>query len=106
MASPGDSAQTAVSAGYPTTGYFSDLAGHSPLGVYCGGKVDWQLVDLGGHRMSGPPSVAGTCWTVAAMNVPTTPTIRSIVLIALFMGSSPITAVEIRREELPSGAEL
>ena len=72
------------------------LPASAPLGVYCGGKVDWQLVDLGGHRMSGPPSVAGTFWTAAAMNVPTSPTIRSIVLIALFMGSSPISAGEIR----------
>jgi hypothetical protein len=40
--------------------------------------------------MSGPPSRAGTCWTAAATNVPTSPTIRIEILNARFMGSSPI----------------
>ena len=59
---------------------------------YCGGRVVWQFVCLGGHRINGPPSAAGTGWTEAAMNVPTKPTIRIEILIARFMGSSPRSA--------------
>ena len=72
-----------------TTGYFSDLAVIDCPGFYCGGRVDTHF-GPGGHRMSGPPSAAGTCWTAAAMNVPTSPTIRIEILIVRFMGSSPI----------------
>jgi hypothetical protein len=62
-------------------GYFSDLAVSGALGCTTGGR---QAVDLGGHKNSGPPSAAGTCWTVAAMNVPTRPIIRIEILIASF----------------------
>jgi len=34
--------------------------------------------------MSGPPSMAGTCWTDAATNVPTIPTVRIAILTARF----------------------
>ena len=62
-------------------GYFSDLAVSGALGCTTGGR---QAVDLGGHKNSGPPSAAGTCWTVAAMNAPTSPIIRIEILIASF----------------------
>ena len=41
-------------------GYFSDLAGHRLLHVNYVGRLVEQLGVLGGHRMSGPPSAAGT----------------------------------------------
>src|SRR5579862_7446277 len=41
-------------------GYFGDLAVKACLAVYCGGR-DEHPPDLGGHRISGPPSAAGTC---------------------------------------------
>jgi hypothetical protein len=40
----------------------------------------------GGHVMIGPPSGAGTCGTAAAIYVPTSPSIRTEILIASFMG--------------------
>jgi hypothetical protein len=73
---------------------------------YCGGRVVWQFAVLGGHRMSGPPSEAGTFWTVAAKNVPTSPTIRTAVLIVRFMGSSPIPAHHFPKGVLATGAAL
>ena len=72
-----------------TTGYFSDLAVTGCPEFYCGGIVVEQFGCLGGHKSSGPPSAAGTCWTAAAMNVPTSPTIRIEILNARFMCSSP-----------------
>ena len=75
-----------------TTGYFSDLAVTACYRFYCGGRVVEQFGCLGGHSSNGPPSAAGTCWTAAATNVPTSPTIRIEILIARFMGSSPISA--------------
>jgi hypothetical protein len=72
-----------------TTGYFGDLAVTACSRFYCGGRVVEQLGVLGGHRINGPPSRAGTCWTAAARNVPTSPTIRIEILIVRFMGSSP-----------------
>jgi hypothetical protein len=54
--------------------------------VYFSGKPVWHVEVLGGHRRIGPPSEAGTCWTEAAINVPTSPVIRIAILIARFMG--------------------
>jgi hypothetical protein len=71
-----------------TSGYFGYLA----TAAWCDYFVCWQLACFGGHSGSGPPSWAGTCWTEAAINVPTSPTVRIAILIARFMGSSPISA--------------
>jgi len=75
-----------------TTGYFGDLAVTGCSDYYYIGRDVEQRVDLGGHKGSGPPSAVGTCGTAAAKNVPTIPTIRIKILIARFMGSSPISA--------------
>lgn len=91
---PSVSVQVAVGAGY-----FSDLAVARLPSVLLQGRVVWQFAVFGGHSISGPPSEAGTFWTVAARNVPTTPTIRTAVLIVRFMGSSPDPRAQFPREE-------
>jgi len=75
-----------------TSGYFGYLAVPSCLGSIGRAGVVLQFFWPGWHRNSGPPSAAGTCWTAAAMNVPTSPIIRMEILIVRFMGSSPISA--------------
>jgi hypothetical protein len=73
-------------------GYFGDLVELACFRFYFSRRDVEQCGCLGGHSNSGPPSEAGTCWTAAAMNVPTSPTIRTEILIARFMGYSPISA--------------
>ena len=78
-------------------GYFGDLAlqGASDNNTHdvIGG---WLLVYLhrvsseGGHTGIEPPSKAGTWGTAAITYVPTSPIMRSEVLIARFMGFSPL----------------
>ena len=63
--------------------YFSvgGSATHLPCSCCCGG-----------HTAIGPPSGAGTCGTAAAKYVPTNPHIRIEILIACFIGFSPIAS--------------
>jgi hypothetical protein len=77
-----------------TTGYYQRLLWlpcvQDLLPLYyfiIGGRSGLQFAELGGHKRIGPPSAAGTCWTAAATNVPTSPIVRTAILIARFMGS-------------------
>jgi hypothetical protein len=90
---PKGSAQVAIA-----SGYLGDLAITAYPRFYCGGREDEQFGVFGGHSSMGPPSAAGTGWTAAATNVPTSPTIRIDILIARFMGSSPIRVEFSRRK--------
>lgn len=61
------------------------------------GYLHWLSIE-GGHNGIGPPSKAGTWGTAAITYVPTSPIMRSEVLIARFMGFS-LTAIGFRIEE-------
>src|SRR3954469_5904666 len=87
--------------------YFRYLVVASCMGFTANAGVVLQFRCEGGHRNSGPPSAAGTCWTAAAMNVPTKPAIRTAILIVRFMGSSPIDPrVGCSPDSNSRGAEL
>ena len=87
--------------------YFRYLVVASCMGFTANAGVVLQFRCEGGHRNSGPPSAAGTCWTAAAMNVPTKPAIRTAILIVRFMGSSPINPrVGCSPDSNSRGAEL
>ena len=89
-----------------TARYFRYLVVASCLGSTGRAGVVLHVLDVGGHRRSGPPSAAGTCWTAAAMNVPTSPTIRKAILIVRFMGWSPITTLGFSPDCFSRGAAL
>jgi hypothetical protein len=87
--------------------YLRYLVVASCMGFTANAGVVLHVLDPGGHRSSGPPSAAGTCWTAAAMNVPTKPAIRTAILIVRFMGSSPINPrVGCSPDSNSRGAEL
>jgi hypothetical protein len=67
-----------------TTGYFGDLAVTGCLAYYYEGRTGLQFPP-GPHVRIGPPSAAGTGGMAAAIYVPTSPTIRTAILIARFM---------------------
>ena len=54
----------------------------------------------------GPPSKAGTCWTEAATNVPTSSTIRTEILIACFIGFVSYFRVESPWKETLSRSRI
>jgi hypothetical protein len=56
--------------------------------------------------MIGPPSGAGTCGTAAAIYVPTSPSIRTEILIASFMGHSFCAKVAPKIGHYRRGEEL
>jgi hypothetical protein len=49
------------------------------------GRLFEQVLLPGGHKRIGPPSAAGTGWTLPAYKAPTSPTVRIATLIASFL---------------------
>ena len=73
----------------------------SPPGDYVIYYLHRPATAVGGHKGIAPPSKAGTWATDAATNVPTSPIIRTAILITFFMGSLSCSATESSKIKAP-----